>query len=63
MRSRPMGKMFDTLRQALPVPAKAAAPDPGDDMSFIEIGPKRQVVAASADVLAAPSRPVPAPAP
>jgi tyrosine-protein kinase Etk/Wzc len=53
-----MSKVFDTLRrQATPpavpaVPSLAAAPSAAEEPAFIEIGPKRQVIAASPAVLA-----------
>ncbi len=66
-----MGRTFDTLRvvpttrtAAPPPPAPAHAPAEGPgEMSFIEIGPKREVIAASADVLAAAPRPAKSPPP
>src|SRR4051812_4334139 len=52
-----MGNILDTLRRAAPPSEPAAAPA-DEQMAFIEIGPKREVIAASPSVLA--SHPPPA---
>jgi Mrp family chromosome partitioning ATPase len=63
-----MGKLLDTLRKANPGPRLTTATPPVEDApaeeaSFIEIGPRREVIAASADVLASNPRPRTQPAP
>lgn len=60
-----MGKLLDTLRATAPGPRQAPeAPEgPAEEASFIEIGPGRQVIAASSDVLASAPRQQPAPQP
>lgn len=62
-----MGKLLDTLRSAVPGPrmgnvAPQATEPASEEVSFIEIGPKRQIIAASADVLASGQKPAAPPA-
>lgn len=52
-----MSKILQTLRRAALVPSPSQAPAADGEPEFIEIGPGRQVIAASPSVLASPARP------
>src|SRR5262245_42614351 len=52
-----MGNILDTLRRTAPPSEPVAAP--AEEPAFIEIGPKREVIAASPSVLASNPTPLP----